>query len=225
MFSCLFHHKHHQPVTVAVTIIGIVIVIIVAVAVVVVLWLSSLCFSSFVSPVQSSPVDKPNIKARITNKNSQRVRFIVVEKAPTRQRRPICVVAASLRHPRNTSAYQARSAYTSAPLPSSVPPTYNLSELLATISYSSCPLASKTLHGLLSTYVTTITSSIFLTQNVQIRSCGRMYVVDRKYVRDTCEDCTRKRAQLDYGYINTKIDGWMRGLEKEEFVERVGLAA
>ncbi|RVD81444.1 uncharacterized protein DFL_009308 [Arthrobotrys flagrans] len=56
-------------------------------------------------------------------------------------------------------------------------------------------------------------------------SCGRMYVVDRKYVRDTCEDCTRKRAQLDYGYINTKIDGWMRTLEKEEFVERVGLAA
>ncbi|KAF3104851.1 hypothetical protein TWF103_006821 [Orbilia oligospora] len=47
-------------------------------------------------------------------------------------------------------------------------------------------------------------------------SCGRI---------DTCEDCTRKRAQLDYGYINTKIDGWMRGLEKEEFVERVGLAA
>ncbi|KAF3937530.1 hypothetical protein ABW19_dt0209919 [Dactylella cylindrospora] len=55
-------------------------------------------------------------------------------------------------------------------------------------------------------------------------SCGRMYVVDRKYVRDACEDCIRKRAQLDFGVISTKIDGWMRGLEKEELVDRVSLA-
>lgn len=52
-------------------------------------------------------------------------------------------------------------------------------------------------------------------------SCGRMYVMDRKYVKEACENCMRKQAQLNLNQINDKIGGWMKKLEPEEYTERV----
>ncbi|EPS36692.1 hypothetical protein H072_9755 [Dactylellina haptotyla CBS 200.50] len=37
-------------------------------------------------------------------------------------------------------------------------------------------------------------------------SCGRMCVIDRKYVRHACEECTRKRAQVDFSCLDNKIN-------------------